>query len=71
MTINNQPDCADMSEPNWLRDLAVRNAEDYRSIPERIRAAAELEHRRRTREAVKRNLGLSLEDAYMLGGLSE
>lgn len=46
-----------MSEPNWLSDLAVRNAEDYRRIPERIRAAAELEHRRRTIEATKRNLG--------------
>lgn len=52
-----------MSEPNWLRELAARNADEYRRIPERIRAAAELEHRRRTSEAVKRNLGPTRQDA--------
>lgn len=41
---------------NWLREVAARNAEEYKSLPENIRKAAELEHKRRVLEAEKRNL---------------
>lgn len=43
-------------KPNWLREVAARNAEEYKSLPESIRKAAEIEHKRRVLEAEKRNL---------------
>lgn len=41
---------------NWLREVAARNAEEYKNLPESIRKAAEVEHKRRVIEAEKRNL---------------